>query len=103
MKVVLEKEEAVILASSMLAISKAHLEVQRFIDQQNGFIRLHKEKQEKVVNKIRKRVKDCPKTPLWSQQFPQPVWNLRGINPVTFEGSVEIPEDKKQKEIQKKK
>ena len=94
MKIKLTKDEAAGLMGSMFAISDAQLKAQRFVDQQNAFIQGHKTKQEEIVKRIRKRVKGCPKTPLWSPMMPSPLWDLSGIDPVSFEGAVEIPDEK---------
>lgn len=94
MKIELTKDEATGLMSSMFAISDAQLKAQRFVEQQNAFIQRHKAKQEEVVKRIRKRIKGCPKTPLWSPLIPAPLWDLSEIDPVSFEGAVEIPDEK---------
>jgi len=94
MRIELTKDEAAGLMGSMFAISDAQLKAQRFVDQQNAFIQQHKAKQEEIVKRIRKRVKGCPKTPLWSPMMPSSLWDLSGIDPVEFTGAVEIPDDK---------
>jgi len=96
MKIELTKDEAAGLMGSMFAISDAQLKAKQFVDQQNAFIGRHKTKQEEIVKKIRKRVKGCPKTPLWSPMMSAPLWDTSMIDPVEFTGAVVIPDDKEE-------
>jgi len=93
MKVELKRDEAMQLMASMNAIESAQMRAQLFVNQQNALIAAHKAKTEEVAKRIRRRVKGCPKTPLWDPLSPRPVWDLSGIDPVEFNGAVEIPEE----------
>jgi len=80
------KEEAALLMASRFAIDGAHVRMELMAAQTNVFIGQHQAKLKEVEDAIRVRMKDCPSAPIAE-------WDFEGINPVSYEGTVGVPED----------
>ena len=85
-KVEVTKEEAALLMASRFAIDGSHVRTEMFVTQMNQFIAQHQAKLEEIADAIRERVKDCPATPVSE-------WEFDGIDPISFKGTVGVPED----------
>ena len=89
MKLELTKEEAAALMAARYAIDGAKVKGDRIIEQTNAFIHQHEARAEEVAKRIRKRVKGCPDTPVRG-------WDFSGIDPVTFDGTVNVEDEAKE-------
>jgi len=86
MQVQLTKEEITAMMASRFAIDGAQAQAEKFIADTNQFIGQHQAKLEKMGAQVQERVAGCPKAGVGS-------WDFTGINPVSYEGTVGVPED----------
>ena len=89
MKLELTKEEAAALMAARYAIDGARVKAERMIEHTNAFIHQHEARSEEVAKRIRKRVTGCPNTPVSG-------WDFSGIDPVTFDGTVNVEDEAKE-------
>ena len=91
MKVQLTKEEIAEMMASRFAIDGAQARADKFINEINLFISQHKAKLEKIGAQVQERVEGCPETGI-------DLWDFSGINPVNYEGTVEVLESEAESE-----
>jgi hypothetical protein len=83
MKLELSTEEAARIMAGHYALGQIRTQMAQLRELHNR----HVAQQEEIEKRIRKRVKDLPAKPITEWIF--------NLDPVTFEGSVEIPEEAK--------
>lgn len=84
MRIELTRQEMLDIQAHSNAMQVLRVQFQPLIDLYNR----HAQEQEKVIARIRKRIKGLPDTPLEQ-------WNFSKVDPVTYEGPIEVPEPPK--------
>ncbi len=85
MEIRLTADEAPRIAASVLAIEAAKLRAQTFVQAQNTIIGGHRARLEALAVEVRSRLPELPAVPVEQ-------WDLSRLDPITFEGSITIPE-----------
>lgn len=82
MKIKLTREELASIMAARYAVDGARAKAERMIEQTNQFIAQHEAQMRQVAARVVKREK-CP---------PLAEWQFDGVNPITFEGDVTVPD-----------
>ena len=85
-QVELTENEIASLMASRFAIDSAHGKAEKAVAEANQFIGQHQAKMAEVEKKIRERLVDCPEATVSE-------WEFGGIDPISFKGTVGVPED----------